>query len=91
MGRLDGPGLKSAPPACATRRLLLSRPPCAVQVVKLSLLESLAELLGLEPAAAARQLLGMTPEERTQLRRRLAEADAQPPMVGSSGNGSSIS
>lgn len=66
---------------------------CTAQVVKLSLLESLADLLGLEPAAAARQLLSTTPEERAQLRRQLADADAQQQLGGGegadSGDGSS--
>jgi hypothetical protein len=46
-----------------------------VEERQLPLLESLAELLGVPPAAAAEQLLGMDAEARWQLRRRFAEGD----------------
>lgn len=42
---------------------------------ELPLLESLAELMGLPVRAAAQQLLGMTPDQRLELRRGFAERD----------------
>lgn len=46
-----------------------------VQTAELGLLDSLAELLGVPVEAAARQLLGMTPAQRQELRQRYAEQD----------------
>jgi hypothetical protein len=46
-----------------------------VQTVELGLLDSLAELLGVPAEAAARQLLGMTPAQRQELRQQYAEQD----------------